>query len=112
MTPWPEVTRFYQDLAGMEPMLALVQYLAASRYARALHAHPAPDALALARTPDALPGVQQLRIAFDARTRRFTFSYLERPGEPNPWSRDCDAAEWRPVLERVLHKKLQWFHEG
>ena len=96
----------------MEPMFALVQFLAASRYARALHADPAPDVLCIARTPGATPGVQQLRIAFDAAQQRFVFSYLERPDEPNPWSRDCAAAEWRPVLERVLHKKLQWFHEG
>src|SRR5688572_24337650 len=102
MTPWPEVTRFYQDLAreqgqAIEPMLALVQFLATSRYARALHAHPAQDALRIARTPGAAAGMQQLCIAFDAATQRFAFSYLERPDEPNPWSRDCAAAEWRPV---------------
>jgi hypothetical protein len=115
--PWAEVTSFYQDLVQehgppLQPMLALVDFLASSRYGRSLFACPSQDLLRLGRAPDFLPGSDELQVRFDGQLQRFTFTHVQRPDEPNPWSRECEATEWRQGLERLFHKRLQWFHEG
>jgi hypothetical protein len=116
--PWPEAVALYRhrvEAQGLPlaPMLALVEFLASPRYARVLFACCAEDdLLRIARTPDFTAGENELRIHFDCELQRFTFTHVQRPDEPNPWSRECGPEEWRAVLERLLHKRLQWFHEG
>jgi hypothetical protein len=44
--------------------------------------------------------------------RRVRFTHLQRADEAEPWSRECEAADWEPALHRLLHRRLQWFHEG
>jgi len=104
---WQEVERLHEG-----PMLDLARFLASSRYASALFPRAAPDVLHISRRRDASDGDDELKIAFDRALQRFMFTYSQRPGDPKPWSRDCGATEWQAVLERILHKRLDWFHEG
>ena len=114
--PWADVLGFYlqrvtAERSRWQPMLDLAEFLAGSRYAGALHALPTGDGLRLARVPEPGPQDEQLHIAFDADSRQFRFSH-SRPGATKPWSTECEAGEWRNVLERLFHRRLQWFHEG
>jgi len=113
---WPEAVAFYRELvqehAPLQPMLALVEFLAGSRYAPSLYPALTNEGLSLGCAADFQPGDNEVRIRFDPNARQFTFVHVRRPGDPNPWSRECDAAEWQPVLERIFHKRLDWFHEG
>jgi len=113
---WPEVLAFYRGLAQehpeARPLLALVEFLASSRYARSLFPAITHDGLLLGRAPQTQPGDPALRIRFDIASQQFTFVHVQRKGDPNPWSRQCEAAEWQAVLERIFHKRLDWFHEG
>ena len=107
---------FYQGLArtpgrALGPMLELVAFLAGSRYARTLFPATAQEVLRIGRTAEFAAGREELRIRFDEPTQQFAFTHL-RPDASGTWSRACEAGEWRPVLERLLHKRLQWFHEG
>ena len=115
--PWPEVVDFYSESIGegfrsRQPMLALVQFLASSRYARSLFPSVSEEGLVIGRTPNFQAGEGELRIRFDAEAQEFRFTHQQRPDDVNPWSRVCAGDEWRQVLERLLHKRLQWFHEG
>jgi hypothetical protein len=114
--PWPEVVGFYRDLveeqgAALAPMLALVEFLAASRYATALFPCPSNQVLGIGRAPDFTPGDDELQVRFDRERQTFAFTQRRRDAL-HPWSRECQAGEWRAVLERIFHKRLQWFHEG
>jgi hypothetical protein len=114
---WPDVVRFYEELVSehgwpFEPMVALVRYLASSRYASALFPCTSHDLLRIGRVQDFMPGDGELQIKFDGQKRRFEFKYQQRPDDLRPWSRECDASEWQAVLERLFHKRLNWFHEG
>ena len=113
---WPEVLVFYRGLAQehaeARPMLALVEFLASSRYARSLSPAITHDGLLLGRGATLQPGGPALRVRFDIASRQFTFTHVQRPDDPKPWSRECEAAEWQAVLERIFHKRLDWFHEG
>lgn len=113
---WPDaVARFaalVEEQESMRPMLSLARFLATSRYARSLFPSVTAGVLTLGRTPGPPSGQDELRIRFDPEFRQFRFTHLQRPGDPNPWSRECDPQEWQPVLERIFHKRLQWFHEG
>jgi hypothetical protein len=117
MTTWPQVLSCYEGLvrergAASEPMLALVRFLASPRYAAALFPRVADEVLRVGRSREFAAGSEELRISFDEASQRFHFTHLRGPAEANPWTRDCEASEWQPVLLRLLHKRLQWFHEG
>lgn len=114
---WPEVLDFYRDLAAdpacaIQPMVALVEFLASSRYAPSLFPCIAHDSLVIGRVPDFQQGHNELRIRFDPGRRQFTFTHVQRAHDPHPWSRECEANEWEATLERLFHKRLHWFHEG
>ena len=114
---WPDVVQFYEDLVRkhswpFEPMLALVRHLATSRYATALFPCTSHDLLRIGRVRDFAPSDNELQIQFDGGKRRFTFTYVQREDEVQPWSRECGESEWEDVLHRVLHKRLNWTHEG
>ncbi|NML43989.1 hypothetical protein HHL11_09530 [Ramlibacter sp. G-1-2-2] len=112
---WAEAVASFEgralgDAAAFLPLLAVAEFLAASRYARSLQ--PAMDGavLVLRHTGDAAGA--EVRVGFDARTHQFTLTHLQRPGDPRPWTRECGENEWQAALERLFHKRLQWFHEG
>jgi hypothetical protein len=113
---WPEIVGRYEELveegAQLEPMLSLVRFLASPRYGRSLFACTSGETLLVGRVPNFHPGEGELQIQFNGDAQQFSFTYQQRPDEVNPWSRECAAGEWRRVLERLLHKRLQWFHEG
>jgi hypothetical protein len=114
---WPQVRTHYEDRVAadgrsFEPMLSLVRFLASSRYASALFPCPSDDVLRIGKAPDFTAGDNEIRIRFLAGSQQFEFSFFQRPDEMHPWSRECGASEWQPVLLRLLHKRLQWFHEG
>jgi hypothetical protein len=114
---WAEVVALYAGLAQeeaprMRPMLQLVEFLAGSRYARSLLPHVSREGLVIVRAPGSDAGDGELHIRFDAAEQAFVFTHVQRPDEPNPWRRECAPDQWRPVLERLFHKRLQWFHEG
>jgi hypothetical protein len=114
---WADVVAFYAGLAQedaprMRPMLQLVEFLAGSRYARSLLPHLSREGLVIVRAPGSDAGGGELQVRFDAAAPGFVFTHVQRPDEPHPWQRACAPDEWRPVLERLFHKRLQWFHEG
>jgi hypothetical protein len=114
---WPEIVAFYAELAkergqALQPMLSLVGFLASSRYARSLFPRVSDSTLRIARVSNFEAGEGELQIRFDEKAQTFWFTHLQRPDHLNPWARECSADEWRHVLERLLHKRLQWFHEG
>lgn len=94
------------------PMLDLVRFLGGSRYARALFPSTSHATLLIGRSPNFDSEDGELQIGFDGATQKFKFTYVQASNELNPWSRECGPTEWRRVLERVLHKRLEWFHEG
>jgi hypothetical protein len=106
--PWTEAL----SALPHEPMASLVQFLASPRYGRSLFPCIVEGALLVGRTPDFAAGSGELQIRFDAELQQFSFTHLQRADDPDPWTRECAAGEWRQVLERILHKRLQWFHEG
>lgn len=114
---WPEIVDFYRALVESEhsqfqPMLALVEFLAASRYAPSLFPSTSLETLVVGRVPNFGAGESELRVDFDSDKQEFKFTCSQGSDDQNPWTRECAAAEWPRVLERILHKRLQWFHEG
>ena len=114
---WPEIVAQYRALVEVSrwpfgPMAALVEHLAGSRYAASLFPCTSHEILLLGRVPDFESGDGELQVLFDGARQRFTFTYVQRSDDRDPWSRECEASEWPRVLERILHKRLQWFHEG
>jgi hypothetical protein len=118
---WDEVTQRYEDLIqhGWEitPMLSLAKFLAHSDYAAglfpsvALGVRPASSliVLQLGRVPDFDTENNALIIKLHPREKVFTFTYVQRPDDRTPWTRECSVLEWQPVLERILQKRLRWF---
>jgi len=66
----------------------------------------------LGRAANFQRGDNELQVRFDGTDRSFLFTYTQRPDESQPWSRRCDAPEGVATFERLLHKRLRWFHEG
>ncbi|RYY92415.1 MAG: hypothetical protein EOO24_29125 [Comamonadaceae bacterium] len=97
---------------AMQPLEELRQFLAAPRYARSLVLRMEDGTLVVTKGPASSNAGGELRIRCDGGTRQVTFTLATTPGDPAPWTRVCDADEARRVLERVLHKRLDWFHEG
>ncbi len=116
-TSWAHIERFYEGLVNdggrpLRPMLDLVRSIAASPYAAGLHPVNVLDALLIGPVADFARGDKEIRITFDDADQTFLFTYTQRPGETEPWSRVCDAASGRATFDRLLHKRLRWFHEG
>jgi hypothetical protein len=115
---WPETLDFYQRLVARDggqslaPMLELVRSIASSPHAGGLFPVPSCAILQIGRVRDFVAGEGEIRIAFDRGAQAFEFLFTQRPGDPSPWSRTCAAAEGRQTFERLLHKRLRWFHEG
>jgi hypothetical protein len=114
---WPDVIRFCEDIIdepkrSYAPMLELVQFLARAPYASGLFPRIAGGALCVGKSAVFTPDDDELQVSFDEAGQMFTFRHLQRGNAQEPWSRSCAASEWRGVLERIVHKRLRWFHEG
>jgi hypothetical protein len=114
---WSDVISFYESLihkAGwqIEPMLALVQFIASSPYADCLFPYTSHDVLGMGRLANFVRGDSELRIHYNPKTETFTFMYIQRPDDQSSWSRLCSASEWRSTLDRILQTHLGWFHEN
>ncbi len=114
---WPAITSFYRGLIDqhgwkIEPMLDLVEYVSRSPYATSLFAATSHDQLHIGRVQDFVCGDNDLTVAFDPNTRQFLFSFQQREDDLHPWSTNCAEGEWQQSFQRVLHKRLRWFHEG
>lgn len=114
--PWPDVVagiaEQVEEQPAWKPLLEFVLFLSRSRYARSLFPRLAGTTLAIGRSAGFEPGRDALRIEFDPASATFRFTWQRTPDEAEPWSRECAAANGRTEFERLLHKKLQWFHEG
>ncbi len=115
---WQEVEAFYARMAGegdgqeVQPMLDLVRAIAASPQANGLFPALSDGALLIGRHADFDHGQDVIRITFDRASQEFVFTHTQRPGQAEPWMRSCAAPEARATFERLLHKRLRWFHEG
>lgn len=115
--PWVEVEHFYERLVvesawPFAPMLDLVRFVASSPYAPGLFPATSHEILLLGRVANFLRGDSELQVKFDGTSQTFLFTYTQRPDELKPWMRTCNAGEGRHTFERLLHKRLRWFHEG
>jgi hypothetical protein len=114
---WAEVEHFYERLVNesawpFASMLELVRFVASSPYASALFPATSHEVLLLGRVANFVRGDSELQVKFDGTSQTFLFTYTQRPDELKPWSRSCNAGEGLATFERVLHKRLRWFHEG
>jgi hypothetical protein len=114
---WGDVVRFYDGLAKehqwrVEPMAELVRFIAESPYAKALFPATSHATLLVGRVADFERGDNMLQVNFLFEQQSFVFTYVQSPAEPESWSLECSANEGRAVFERLLHKRLRWFHEG
>ena len=107
---WGEIAGFYRGLVeqhgwDMQPMLRLVEDIAASRYARGAYAATSHATLCLALHPEFEMYQNTLRIDFEQG--RFIFSYSESP-YLKAWKKECDRAEAFSTFEHVM-RRLKWF---
>jgi hypothetical protein len=113
--PWPQIVSFYADLVqescwAFEPMVALVEFIASPPYAEGLFAYTSHATLCIGRSKDFETCDNELKIQFIAATNTFHFTYMQHAADRSSWSRACSAKEWQPVLVRILHARLRWFH--
>lgn len=114
---WSEIEGFYERLVSesmwpIEPMRDFVQFVSASPYAKGLFPATSHDVLMLGRVANFQRGDNELQVGFDGIRQTFLFTYTQRPDETQPWSRECAASQGVITFERLLHKRLRWFHEG
>jgi len=114
---WPEIEDFYDHLVSkstwpIEPMCDFVRFVAASPYSKGLFPATSHEVLMLGRVANFQRGDNELQVRFDGNSQTFLFTYTQHPYETEPWSRQCDASEGVVTFERLLHKRLRWFHEG
>lgn len=114
---WPDAVKLCEELASsrghaFEPMVELVRSIASSRYSDGMFPSISGETLCIGRTPNFISGKDELRISFDETGQTFTFVHAQRPDEKYPWSLSCPTPEWQSTFERIMHKRLRWFHEG
>jgi len=114
---WSEVRQFYQELVQrhgwpLESMLELVELLEKSSYAGGMFPFTSHESLHIGRVPNFARGDNELEIQFNPSNKSFVFTYWQRADDLHPWTTACEESEWRYTLERVLHKRLRWFHVG
>jgi hypothetical protein len=114
---WPDVVCFYQDLASthgwkIDPMLKLVEQIAASGFAVGLFPYTSHSTLCIAHTHKPRMRQEELRITFDPTSDEFHFEYWSHPFvKPGPWETRCHSADGFPTLKRILLKRTRWFKQ-
>ena len=103
--PWLDALKLCEKLAAsrghtFEPMVELVRFSFSN------------ETLCIGRTPNFTINKDELRICLDDVKQVFTFTHAKSPDEKYPWSLSCPAMEWKSTFERLVHKRLRWFHEG
>ena len=115
--PWHEVAEFYRALAKhdgreIEPLVQFVHYIEASPYSRSLFGATSHDELHIGRVANFAAHDNELSVKFDQNKREFHFTFTQRADEREPWSISCGEADGPQTFQRLLHKRLRWFHEG
>ena len=90
-------------------MLERAEFLGRQPYGDCLLAYTSHEKLCVGRVVDFTAGDGELQILYSAKHQSFRFVYIQRPDDRTPWSRECAAAEWKSVIERILHERLGWF---
>jgi hypothetical protein len=109
---WSALVDFYSDLTTrygwkVEPMLRLVEKIAASRYAKGLFGTTSHSALLICRNRETFDrGLDVLRIEW--RIDQFRFEYRESDYRPIAWSHSCGADEGFASLEQFLREQKRW----
>ena len=115
---WPEIVEFYRHLTSehgwaFQPMVRLVEQIAASEYAFGMFPYTSHSTLCIARTHHVRRGREELEITFDPVAQQFHFEYWSNPYvrivRQGPWRRTCNEADGFSVLERILLKRVRWF---
>lgn len=108
---WSALTKFYRDLVekygwDVQPMLQLVEAIAASHYAQGLYGITSHSTLCLSQHAEFEFDRNMLRVEFE--NGRFYFRYIETPYSLKEWKKECAPDEGFATFEHVL-KKLKWF---
>ena len=114
---WPDIVRLYSSVVAsgagrqFQPVLGLLEQIAASCYACGLHGNKSMWDLLIVQTPEYDPDGEVLRIAYDPALREFTFELQETTSTLyKRWSKKCPPDESFATFERFLHLK-KWFVE-
>jgi hypothetical protein len=112
---WTEVAEFYRDLVighgwKVQPMLNLVESIAASKYANLLFATTSHAALLICKNRESFERRNDV-LRIEAKSDSLTFEFRETDHMPIAWSRTCYAAEGFTVLEHFLRDLKRWFVE-
>ncbi|SRR6266481_699581 len=111
---WPDVVNSYRRLVEthempFEPMLALVEEIAASPYAFGLYGNTGMCKLSVVQTQEYDPDGEILQVSYDPAQREFTFELQETTSTLyKRWNRKCSADKAFPTFERFLQLK-KWF---
>src|SRR5205085_8327586 len=102
--PWRDIAKTYRSLVennwDMQPMLGLVEELAASRYADGIFATTSMATLCVAQTRTFELNKNMLRVDFESG--RFVFSYHESPYKDKSWKKECGRGEGFSTFEHVV----------
>jgi len=108
--PWREIAETYREFVednwDMQPMLGLVDEIAASRYAEGSYATSSMATLCVAQTAEFELDRNMLRVDF--KRGRFTFRYLESPYKGTAWQKECGRDEGFSTFEHVVDR-LKWY---
>ncbi len=108
--PWPGISDTYRRLIehnwDMQPMLSLVNSIAASRYADGIFAVTSLSTLCVGQTPEFEMDRHCLRVDF--KNDRFVFRYIESSFRGAAWQKECGRNEGFSTFEHVIGR-LKWF---
>src|SRR5260221_4811956 len=111
---WPDVVNSYRRLVVtyemlFEPMLTLVEEIAASPYASYLYGNTSMWNVLVMQTPEYDPDGEILRITYNPSQREFTFELQETTSTLyKRWNRKCSTDDAFRTFERFLQLK-KWF---
>jgi hypothetical protein len=108
--PWPEIADFFRGIVQSgggwaQPLVDLVEQVAASPHAAGLHAITSMHTLLVAGGNPFLTGCEVLRIDYDADRGEFRFEYVEQPHVHTRWSKHCPPEEAFGALEHLARMK-------
>jgi hypothetical protein len=105
--PWDAIAAFYRGLVAhgwaMEPMLRVVEVIAASPIAADIHGATSHEELALSDCPDFRVGDSTLRILYQPSERVFRFRHRSFSGHDD--EKTCSEAEALQTLRLFLKIK-------
>ena len=107
---WNEVAESYRRMVesgwDIEPLLRLIEQIAASPYSQGIYATTSMATLCIAQTSQFEMYQNTLRIDFEQE--RFVFSYRESPYINKAWNKECGRDEGFSTFEHIM-RRLKWF---